>query len=380
MFVLLAVSFGCTAAHHPTDPRNISTWNYYSKLIPEILALPPNKLRNMQITQTYSELSPLFQGLAGSGASANWPTIATWASATVGMGIRKKMLPHWADIISQHWPEWLREAAMASTEVADVVCNKLLEHVAVALSAGNALVFEEIGGTFTRFGRWFAEQSPEGPDPALLASFLDTFDASTQQLLIEAFTYYYRSMWEPSNRTQLLYFANALVGLDEQMRLQPALEGAFLANYTIELLGRNVTLHVEALMTVVFETLLMPDEILWVRADVPKRAWDERAWADGLEQLSFPGLLALYRHFVPSDNSLEHTGARNWVRLADRMRYVWPMFRGRQDGPYNNCGPFSAAQIDQIWRGEVVKETDICLPYNVTRCCGERPTWGAVVK
>ena len=145
---------------------------------------------------------------------------------------------------------------------------------------------------------------------------------------------------------------------------------AFLANYTVEVLGHNVTLHVESLMTLIFEALLMPDEILWVRDDVPRRAWDKRAWAPGLEHLTLPGLNALYRRFVPTDDTLAHTGARNWVRLADRMRYVWPMFRGRQDGPNNNCGPFSHAQVDQIWAGRGPKESEICLPYNVTACCG----------
>jgi len=272
-------------------------------------------------------------------------------------------------MVSRAWPQWLRDAAMLSSEVADVVCNQLLIEVSRSLSDGNALVFQEIGGSFTRFGLFFAEQSAIGPDSDLLTKFLQTLNPSTQPLLIEAFTYYYRSMWEPTNRTQLLYYANALIGLDEQMRLQPALEGAFLSNYTIEVLGHNVTLHVESLMTLVFEAFLMPGEILWVREDVPPRPWDRRAWAPGLEHLTLPGLEALYRRFVPTDDTLAHTGARNWVRLADRMRYVWPMFRGRQDGPHNGCGPFSPAQIDAIWSGQAPKEREICLPYNVTACC-----------
>jgi hypothetical protein len=366
---VVSAGAGANNGSHPTDPTSKGTWQFYSSLIDTVLALPPDDLRNLQISQAYSELSPLFQGLAHSGDGANWPTIATWASSTVGMGIRKTMLPHWIEIVSRTWPKWLREVALVSTDVADLVCNKLLEHVSRSLSDGNALVFKEIGGSFTRFGLYFAEQSAIGPDPKLLAQFVGTLDPSTQQLLIQAFTLYYRSMWEPSNRTQLLYYANALVGLDEQMRLQPALNGAFLANYTIEVLGRNVTLHVESLMTLIFEALLMPNEILWVREDVPKRAWDGLTWAPGLEHLTLPGLNSLYRRFVPTDDSLAHTGARNWVRLADRMRYVWPMFRGRQDGPHNNCGPFSHAQVGRIWAGQVPREREICLPYNVTKCC-----------
>ena len=116
----------------------------------------------------------------------------------------------------------------------------------------------------------------------------------------------------------------------------------------------------------------MPDEILWVRKDVPPRKWDHnKPWAPGLETLSFPGLLELYRTYVPTDNSLEHTGAVNWVRLSDRMRYVWPMFRGRQDGPNNNCDPFNREQVAKIWSGQALHEQEICLPYDVARCCNK---------
>ena len=68
------------ALAHPTDPTAKSTWAYYTKLIDTVLALPPDDLRNLQISEAYSELSPLFQGLIHSGDGANWPTIATWAS------------------------------------------------------------------------------------------------------------------------------------------------------------------------------------------------------------------------------------------------------------------------------------------------------------
>ena len=39
-----------------------------------------------------------------------------------------------------------------------------------------------------------------------------------------------------------------------QTRLQPAIADAFLQNYTIEFRGHNLTLHVEALVTLVIET------------------------------------------------------------------------------------------------------------------------------
>jgi hypothetical protein len=354
--------------HPPTlDPFDVRTWDFYASLTAAIVQSPPSNVRNLQITQAYHEISPLFGALTHSG-DANWPTIAVWASNTVGMGIRKKMLPHWMSIVAARWPEWLRKMAEDDVTLIDVVADKLLRVVSDALSGGNSLVFDEIGGSFARFGQYVANISKVGPDPARLNAFLSTLTAE-QPLLKEAFTYYYRSMWEAENRTQLLFYANALVGLDEQTRLQPAISGAFLHDYNITILGRNISLHVEALMTIVFETLLMPSEVLWVRKDVPPRPWDGRDWAPGLEELTIPGLLPLYRKYVPTDNERTHTGATDWVKLSDRMRYVWPLFRGRQDDPNNNCPPFSTAQVADIWSGTAPPEEAFCLPYNASACC-----------
>src|SRR5882672_5225622 len=48
-------------------------------------------LRNLQITQSYYELSQSVAGLTG--FSANWCTFATWASKQAGQTIRQEDLP-----------------------------------------------------------------------------------------------------------------------------------------------------------------------------------------------------------------------------------------------------------------------------------------------
>jgi hypothetical protein len=354
----------------PTDPFDTDTWDFYHRSNTAVLAGPPNALRNLQISQSYHEIGVLFSELLGANTTANWPTMATWASNTVGMGIRGTMLPHWVDELLAGWPEWVREALKKDMDLLDRIFAKTLNMTSLALSGGNAAVFDEIGGSFTLFGQHFAEL--RAPDAAALARFLATFRPD-QHLLTQAMELYYRALWEESNRTQLIYYANALTGLDEQTRLQPYIAAAFQSNYTVSILGHNVTLDFAPLLTRFVMTLMMPGEVLWMRDDLPARPWDGRDWAVGLEHLTFPGLAALYATDVPHPDSRDGTRATDWVSLDQRMRYVWPLFRGRQDSTRNNCPPFSKAVVAGLWAAtpSAPEEAALCLPYEMS-CCQDR--------
>ena len=111
----------------------------------------------------------------------------------------------------------------------------------------------------------------------------------------------------------------------------------------------------------------MPDELLWMRHDVPKRPWDGRDWAVGLDELTTPGAAKFYAQFCPPTRA--NTSVTDWVPLHQRMKYILALFRSRQDEPYNGCAPFTAAQEVEIRAGGVPSEGDLCLPYNVSACC-----------
>ncbi len=67
-------------------------------------------------------------------------------------------------------------------------------------------------------------------------------------------------------------------------------------------------------------------------------------------------------------DSLNNTGATDWFSLAQRMRYVVPLFRrSQQDTQLVQCPPFTPAQFDMIDKGQKPATADLCLEAN---CCG----------
>ena len=354
-------------ANRPTNPFSVETWQFYEKDKDRILQLPPTPSRNFQISQAYHEFGLLFSKVLRAPPMMNWATMAKWASNTVGMGIRKQFLPHWVDEVLARWPKWVRDAAEKDAALLDRLFDKLLGTTSDALSAGNRAVFAEIGGAFTTFGLAVANMS--GPDGGeRMREYRKRF-APSQAQLAQAMELYYQAMWDAPNRTQLVFYANALVALEEQTRVQTYLEEAFFANVSVRVLGHNVTLDFSPLFTRLLMSLVMPNELLWMRHDVPPRPWDGKDWAAGLDALTIPASAAFYDRFAPADTRAG-TSVTDWVPLHMRMKYILALFRARQDEPFNRCGPYTSAQVGLIWAGAAPQEAALCLPYNTTRCCG----------
>ena len=126
-------------------------------------------------------------------------------------------------------------------------------------------------------------------------------------------------------------------------------------------------------------SLVFADEILWTGADCSPRPWDHKLWENDLAFIDLPGLRDLYKSLVvdagaTSFDSLNKTAANNWNSLAQRMRFVAPMFRSRQvGGPVTDgkirdsleCPPFSAENLAAVGAGQLPKERDLCL----ATCC-----------
>ena len=331
----------------------------------QILSLPPDASRNFQISLAYHNIGRPFSALLRANSTMNWATMAKWASNTVGMGIRKKFLPHWIDELLAKWPAWIRKAVEKDADLLDRLFDQLLNVTSIALSGGNKAVFIEIGGAFSAFGVAVANMTkPDGGER--MRAYVKRF-APEQAQLANAMTLYYRAMWEARNRTQLIFYANALVALEEQTRVQKYLEEAFFSNVTIRILGRNVTLDFSPLFTRLLMSLIMPNELLWMRHDVPVRPWDGYDWAHGLEALTTPGSESFYSRFCPASRA--GTSVSDWVPLHERMRYILALFRSRQDEPWNGCSPFLPAQAESIHKGGTPPEDELCLPYNVSQCC-----------
>ena len=133
--------------------------------IETIAAIHEPVLRNLLITQCYSDISKAFAQWGGS--RANWCSFATWASKQAGQTIRKEDLKQTMRLLIQRDPEIgnmlniiarLAKAAGATVSfeelkksTAGILVSTAVTRASEAVSRGNKKVFEEIAPVFSRF-------------------------------------------------------------------------------------------------------------------------------------------------------------------------------------------------------------------------------------
>lgn len=139
----------------PTDPFSVATWSYYATDARRIVTLPPTPVRNLQITQSYREMSRVFAELMASRSvrkqmlakssgrranhpfdpvvsgnfsrQLNWPGLATWASNSAGMTIRKTEFTDLIPLLLKNLPEWAVKIIEVFPEVLEKPVERLLE-------------------------------------------------------------------------------------------------------------------------------------------------------------------------------------------------------------------------------------------------------------
>lgn len=222
-----------------------------------IAALPDPVLRNLQITQCYHDLSLAMADLTG--PSANWCTLATWASKQAGQSIRKQDLARAFERLLDQSPDVI-EGAEALASAADappaevgprspapprerglgdpalrravraaLLPSAAFERVSQAVARGNRKVFEEIGLAFARFLDLCARGPLTGEAIATLHATLRPGEPPDgQRYLRQAFTHYAAALAEPDAkpRAELMLLANLEIGYHEQTRLQPEIVAA----------------------------------------------------------------------------------------------------------------------------------------------------------
>jgi hypothetical protein len=373
----------------------------------EIAGLSDPILRNLQITQCYSELSQALR--ARTGYSANWCTFATWASKQAGQSIRKEDLQrtlerilqdsfaahpatgavaHEAQLIdTKRNPNEISTALMQSLDLRSAV-----DRASEAVGRGNKKVFEEIGKEFARFLTEFLQDA--APDSDKLERFCAALRPGEppdgQRYLRQAFTRYYRSFFiqDAKARAELLLCANLEIGLHEQNRLQPeiaeALDAAFLdvTQFTRQLikvifpdsswlvfiqwlarrwLGRPTKLDqavqawlkaIQALMREAITELMMtihlpPDLTIHLGDDLTA------GFPEVLRQLVDPDLRSLFAQIAPTPDSVEGSGARDWANLPDRLHFIADLFRCYQESHALYDAPFSPQQVAALKSGRI---------------------------
>ena len=333
--------------------------------------------RNYQITRCYFDLSQRLSSVLGSGA--NWCTFATWASNQAGQTIRGEDLSQAVADRLAHSPELgvlltgLQRALerlgrrMSRSRIQDAVrsavdTQSVVQRVGAAVARGNLKVFEEIGAEFARF----LVVLDGGVDDDRVQQFCAVLRPGDppdgQRLLSDAFKAYAEAFHEadPKARAERMFFANLLVGLHEQTRLQPeisasmevarddrdrlrqrllraVLPGTWLRLRTrfARLLGRSLPLDVALDRLADHLSMLVrraiTEELLTLhfpRGRTLRLGRDLQAdFPDDLNRLTRPELLALLAQVDPSPDSLAESGTIDWSDLPDRMHFITDLFR-----------------------------------------------------
>lgn len=339
-------------------------------------------LRNLLITQSYHDLSIGMSWLLGP-ENANWCTFATWASRTAGGFVRDEEVPAHLRFVIEHDPSYVdAKARLGRLGFAfDRDCllrlpGEIVGVVSAQITLGNLKVYAELGPLFALMIRAFRQNGADATDP--LASVLATLtegptDEGGQTLLRQGVTNYFQAIHESDDRkkAELILLANGQVGLHEQIRLQP---------YIADSLAAPVASSVNDVTAALLRPLARPlrpraeplvDAILQPLIAVLARRWNEVATrelmtlkvpgatlhlgsplpplADGslcpavLQAIEAPDLQAMLKSY---DCLSIDAGAstRNWVVLAERMKYILNLFRSRQTAHDFFQQPFSDQQ------------------------------------
>jgi hypothetical protein len=370
--------------------------------VDEIAGLADPILRNLQITQCYSELSQALG--ARTGYSANWCTFATWASKQAGQSIRKEDLQRALERIlretletdsagenvtlgtqglgGKRSPDEIRAALIPALDLPTAV-----DRASQAVGRGNHKVFEEIGHEFARFLSEFLQD--EQPDLDKLGRFCEALRPGEppdgQRYLRQAFTRYYRAFFvqDAKVRAELLLFANLEIGLHEQTRLQPeiaeALDAAYIdaSQFTRRLiaasfptsswlvisqwllrrlLGRPTPFDLavqawlagvqrlmrQALTETMMTIHLPPNLTIRLGADL------NAGFPEVLRQLNDPDLRSLLDQIDPTPDNLSGSGALDWADLPDRLHFIADLFRCYQETRALFDAPFTPRQVAEL--------------------------------
>ncbi len=361
--------------------------------IANIVAIENPIERNLQITRAYHRISVALSKLHG-GANANWCTFAVWASKTAGGFIRKEnvealsqALVKKADYIEKGLSllrlilSWFAKDATLDNRFIAKIIEEITDEIAENISHGNTIVFKEIAELFEKFRQSFHDEN--APNEEAVNAFLTDIphtDNNAQDALATAFRNYYLAIFEKDEKAQAeqVLLANILIGLHEQIRLQPSIANSMNAPLTqdfvnffvkafFELLGKTApsflarvieflwTGRLEKIAARIaeewreistdwFMILELPEETLRLGKDVPSRM-PGRMFPEYLQNLQNTNLLKVLSKFDRTPDTTTGSAAHDWAILEDRMNFIADLFRSRQQDPTLFQPPLSETTI-----------------------------------
>ena len=236
--------------------------------------------------------------------------------------------------VTERVPAWRMVATRMQSAVADV---------SELTSAGNIKVFAELGPIFARMIAAYHDCQVYDRDD--FERFLDSLglrpgpsEAGGQDSLRQALVHYHDAMFqpEPKRKSELILLANFKVGLHEQIRLQPNIEGAMNAplregvfDVPLGTVLREPTMRAwRRFATKTMMRYRLPYGAVAVSGDLPLLPPRE-VWPDVLANLEHPELRLVAQRYGTSSGRRWLT-TRDWADLDERMTFIFRLFRSRQ--------------------------------------------------
>ncbi len=352
-----------------------------------VIAQPDPVARNLQITQSYHELTLALDRVLG-GADAPWTAFATYASKRAGVFIRGEEVPaplrrflrptsdrRLSRLSVQRYLRGKRFLAYARTTVDDVAAH---------IVTGNLRVYAKLAPTFADF-LVLARDRPSGKAPAIddfLAAIED--EPNTGEALRRAFAQYWTVLGESDAKLEAerVLVANMLVGWHEQIRLQEPIDGALSAPIRQALKDperrwtrlplprwlrgpgaaifrwlfapaiRRFESEWKRVATACLMTLALPGGRLRLGEDLPPLP-DGSIYPPELVEITLAEAKELIEELDYTPHTTTGSGARDWTDLGDRMNYIVDLFRSRQREREMVEPPFTPRQAAAIRAGRV---------------------------
>lgn len=331
-----------------------------------ILAVDDPETANRAITNGHYQLSLALDSVLGPGSGANFHTWAVWGSREAGRTIEQRDIPGLRSRVAVLGAAIGGAlggvcfgvgagivAALIVGGFAALVAHRELGRARRAISHGNRIVLNEIGGVTARF---VAECAPGG-GPGQLETFLGTLRPGAtavggQDLLRGAFAAYHhaRDERDRSRRHQLVFAANCLAVWHEHVRLQHDIAAA-LPSWLRRPITRRL-LHFS-----------VGPEPLHVGHDLTPV--EDHAWPSTLTDLDLPlavAVVAAMRDRRRSPDALRGSAAADWTVLHQRMNYVVDLFRSRHLMAGTFDVPYPASSPHAVGDGPAVEESDQASP------------------
>ncbi len=307
------------------DPSPVETPYLDPGHVARAVALEDRLERNAAITHGYHGLSDAVATILGR-QHANWLTFGQWASAEAR-----------ATIAGQTVPAPLR--------------HLLAEQVSRSVAQGNAAIFGDIAPPFIRFVTLFRDAPRLAPGStarqALRAELLADPTIGRSADLVTAFGAYADAAdllaagdQDPRSLAARMFVANVCVGAHEQLLADPFIRAA--------IPGRWFT----AIVATSQMRLLLPERELALDRDVPAPAYlGGEMFPETLRALEDPDAIGLARRFRQDVDSASRSDAPDWEDFAERMGFIFTLFRAYQCDPTLHAMPPGIPDPPPLLRG-----------------------------